>query len=630
MDQQIMPLFSFFYRNLVERRFYVVLIVLSVVVGLLNILPPVLIGLYVFNSGNDFVLAQQESYRDEFFQYLPRIREVFDGHFPPRNVFSEDSGPTPLNPLPSALFSPFLFLFDGNLNHAYISAQFAFAVVIFLLFFWLGWLMVRSKLWAVFFALVGVLTQIPQLIFRYYDRDFLGITLKKFIPIVRTPIDKMYFARVDDPMLTYPILLAAIISFYFFWVRPRKITALTAGLFGGLLAYTYLHYWLFWAVFLGVMFLYILLSGRMDKIGLRSYLVLIFTVAVVLIPYIMNYFDFSRTSYGSDYSFRLGRESNRLLILDHIGSPSGRAIIFNHLVYLIILAGVYFFYSRKKVNPSKGAIFVCLVITMFLVWYTPLFLGFGFALGHFNKPIGLVVYIILFNLVHDFLKSYGQSKFGQAKPIINTILVTLALLLISKHIVNAFVLKNPPMDLTQRYVFPKNVTSSWGWINAGIEGEPTVVSSSLITSLYLASYTSSRPYLATGFLSLSTNSELEDRFLVSNKLFKISSQTLADRLTERFETDCLVTACFKDSRVNVDKNMWYLLPAVLTKSKLYLEPHSVLKRYENMSPDWLETNSDYVYYGPWERQFGPAELSRSPDLKLVYYNPSVEVYRISK
>ena len=195
---------------------------MALVVGVLNILPPILIGLNISNSGNDFVLAQQSGYRDEFFQYLPRAREVFDGHFPPRNIFSGTSGPSPLNPLPSALFSPFLFLFGGNLNWAYISAQFVFAVIIFLLFFWLGWAMVRSKLWAVFFALVGVFTQIPQLIFRYYDRDFLGISLKKFIPIVRTPIDKMYFARIDDPMLTYPILLAAIISFYFFWLQQPR------------------------------------------------------------------------------------------------------------------------------------------------------------------------------------------------------------------------------------------------------------------------------------------------------------------------------------------------------------------------------------------------------------------------
>ncbi|MDP3764326.1 MAG: hypothetical protein Q8Q95_01765 [bacterium] len=615
---------------MIDNKFIVVLIVLALVVGALNILPPVLIWHNLAQKGTDFLLAQQSGYRDEFFQYLPRAREVFDGHWPPRNVFSGENGLSPLNPLPSAMFSPFLFLFNGNLNWAYISAQFVFAIIIFLLFFWLGWLMIRSKLWAIFFALTGVLTQIPQLIFRYYDRDFLGITLKKFIPIVRTPIDKMYFARIDDPMLTYPVLLAAIISFYYFWVRPKKVTALVAGVFAGLLAYTYLHYWLFWAIFLGVCFLWTLFSRKSGKPRLKNYLILLSTFFLILIPYVINYFNFSQINYSADYIFRLGKEAGRLLTFDYISSSWGWTLILNHIIYLVILTGVYFFYFKKKINPAKGCVFICLVVTMFLVWYTPTLFGFGFALAHFNKPIGLIIYIILFNLVHDFFKNYSQEKSKQIKVAIDIVLVVLMALLISKHTINVFILKNPPLELSRRYDFPQDIVSSWRWINKGVEGEPRVVSSSLITSLYLASYTSARPYLASGFLSPLTDSEIEDRFLTSNKLFQVSNEVLARRLDVYFKIDCSNKLCPKDSQINFEKTPWYLLSAGYGISDFYKNPQEVLKQYENILPSWYETNSDYVYYGPWEKQFGQVDFSYDRNLKLVYHNPLVKIYRVIK
>lgn len=606
------------------------LLFLALIVGTLSVLPAFFIWRGLSESENTFLLMQQNVYRDEFFQYMPRAREVFDGHWPPRNIFSGTNGPTPLNPLPSALFSPFLFLFNGNLNWAYISAQFVFAIIIFLLFFWLGWVMVRSKLWAIFFALIGVLTQIPQLIFRYYDRNFLDIIFKKFIPIVRSPIDKLYFARIDDPMLTYPVLLAAIIAFYFFWTKPGKVTALSAGVLAGLLAYTYLHYWLFWTVFLGLYFLWVLFSKKSGQPLLKNCLVMFLAFFLTLIPYIINYFNFSRTNYSADYSFRLGQEAGRFLTFDYINSPWGWTLIFNHFIYLAILMGVYFFYIKKRINPAKGIIFVCLTVAMFLVWYTPVLFGFGFALAHFNKPINLAVYIILFNLFCDFFKNYGQRKSRQIRLVIDTVLVVLSVLLISKHTVNAFVFKNPFPDLAQKYDFPQDIVSSWRWINANIEGEPATVSSSLITSLYLASYTSSRPYLATGFLSPLTNAEIENRFLTSSKLFNVSNEVLAHRLDVYFQVDCSNKLCSKDSQINFEKTPWYLLSAVYGESDFYKNPQKVLKQYENATSNWRETNSDYVYYGPWEKQFGAVDFSNNTNLKLVYYNSSVEIYRITR
>ena len=99
---------------LARNYFNVVLLVLALMVGALNILPPVLIWYNLSSSNSSFLLMQQNVYRDEFFQYMPRAREVFDGHFPPTGVYANESGPTPLNSLPPLLFSVFILIYFAS------------------------------------------------------------------------------------------------------------------------------------------------------------------------------------------------------------------------------------------------------------------------------------------------------------------------------------------------------------------------------------------------------------------------------------------------------------------------------------------------------------------------------------
>ncbi len=576
---------------------------------------------------------QQNVYRDEFFQYVPRAREVFDGHFPPAGVYAGESGPSPLNPLPPLIFSLFLRLFSGEVNWAYLTAQFFFTSLIFFLFFVLGRLIFNSRSAAVFFSLVGTLTQIPQLLFRYYDRDYLGITVKKFMPIVRTPLDKMYFARMDDPMLTIPVLLAALITLYLFWIQPTKYRALWAGLFAGLLAYTYLHYWLFVAIFVGLLLVGTWRYYKRDRIRFVGCLTLGLTLFLVLIPYIINYFYFSLSPGSSDYASRLGKEVNRFLLRKHLVGLEGFSIVVNHVAYLFLGFLVYVFYLRRHDTGyrQKGFFFLGLVLTMLAVWQIPLVVGFGFALAHFNKPIGLAVFVVLFGVGLEILKKISYSR-----PVLKTTArwlgLVLAALLLTKHVVNAVVFLQPPAELLKAYNFPANLVSSWRWINSNLEGEPRVVSDSLVTSLYLVSYTSARPYLATGFLSALSDAELEDRFYISNKLFDVPRAVLNQRFSGPPLYDCESGNCFKDTWLNVDfgKSRWYLASANWSRTAFGTEPQEALWRYENMRTAWSKTLSDVVYYGPWERQFSQPNLVKDPGLKLVYANPEVEIYRILK
>ncbi|MEK7629071.1 MAG: hypothetical protein AAB394_00930 [Patescibacteria group bacterium] len=47
-----------------------------------------------------------------------------------------------------------------------------------------------------------------------------------------------------------------------------------------------------------------------------------------------------------------------------------------------------------------------------------------------------------------------------------------------------------------------------------------------------------------------------------------------------------------------------------------------------MKADWSQTNSSFVYYGPWEKQFSQVNFSKDSRLELIYKNSLVEIFKI--
>ncbi len=143
----------------------IVVLFSALLVGFLYIAPPLIIASHLRALGQPFVLTYSV-HRDELF-YMGRAREIYDGHFPPSDLFFDEQNPTPLNPIPSLIMATLLALAGGNANVAYLIAIFLFPAIIFLLFYWLGTKLFDSFAWAIFFAYVGVLTPIALRILNF-------------------------------------------------------------------------------------------------------------------------------------------------------------------------------------------------------------------------------------------------------------------------------------------------------------------------------------------------------------------------------------------------------------------------------------------------------------------------------
>ncbi len=625
-------------------RYIFLFLLAAVLVGLLHIGPPLMIWKNFKDAGNEFALAQYKTYRDSLQAYLPRAREIYDGHFPPAELYGEDrSSPTIQNPLPPLFFAGFLYLFKGNLNAAYLGAQFFFSAVIFSLFAFLGWLLWRSKLWAMFFGLVGTLTPIPlKLPFYKWQgfAEFQAFFLNNFIPFIRTQFDQLYLARIDEPLLTYPIYLFAIAAFFIFWRKPSPRLGVFAAIPAGLLFYTYFHHWVYWIIVLGIVFLLVLIFYRTNKALIKNFLIFWGCLAIITIPYFVTYFLFNNLDTAQDFVWRAGVTFGHTLGVGRENAP-------DLIVYLALIILTYLFYFKR--NREKAVLFFGLILAMFAVWNIQLVIGYVPVPHFFRRSISPIIFIIGFDFLYYLFGRVRAGNYPLVKRFGVAVLILLSVFVVAKKAVNIFAIKkNIQPHLVDYYTFPNGVAESWRWINDNLSGEPRVISPSTLNSFYLASYTSVRPFMPTAFTTLLPMAEIEERYLISHKLFGVPEQTLRARLKGELPLDCSDYQCFPDKGSNLNDSMWNLYGNYFAsrygsfknfiakaeqqapKAKRLAKAEELLSRYRELKTEWADFDGDYVYYGPLEKHLIELDLSKLKNLMLVYQNSSVEIYKIRR
>ncbi len=612
----------------------------SLLVGWLYIGPPLMVRKNFVDSGHDFVLAQYKTYRDSMHVYLPRAREIYDGHYPPAELYDSNKRSTIQNLLPTTLFAAFVFLFKGNVDYAYLGAQFVFVGIIFALFYVLGRILFNSRWWALFFSLVAVLSPIPLKLPFYKWRglvEFQAFFVNNFFPFVRTQFDQLYFARIDEPLLTYPVYLSAILTFFVFWKKPTTTLAVLSGVLAGLLSYTYFHHWIYWMSVLLVLFGWVVFFGRTDRGKLKTYLILLFSTAVTLVPYFWQYLSFSKLATAPDFIFRAGVAYGRSLGLVKANIP-------DYLIYFLMAGLVYWIYWKH--DNKKCVLFLGLIAGMFLVWNIQLVVGYLPVPHFFRRSISPILFIITFNVICDVVKMLGLKWRYLYKTSIIALTI-LSLFIVTKKINNIFLIDCCiQKHIASYYKFPDEVAESWRWVNINLEGENSVLSPSTMTSFYLTTHTSMRPFLPTAFITMLSMAEMEERYLKSHRFFGVSDDIFSRRLGGKLESGCYEYECFPDKGSNLNDSFGDLygnyvnsrfgsfksftdvsyIGPVYKKRQEIIEKMS--ERYAKVLPDRYGIDVDYVYMGPLEEQINKVDFSRYDNLKLVYKNPSVSIYEM--
>lgn len=614
--------------KLIPRKYFIILVLeLAILVGVLYAAPQFLIKKNVEEAGEPFVLKQFIELNDEGYFYLQNAREVYDGHFPPKD-FSFSPGeqrPSIFNPLPPLIFSSFIFL-TGDVNTAYLAASFVLPIILFLLFYLLGQIIFdKNRLWSLFFGLVAMFTALALHVPRAFLSidNFLNIFAKNFYPAVRTFLPNLFYSRIDYPLVTDLIYLPAIILFFLFWQKPRLLTAIAAGIFTGLLFYTYFHYWVYWLVVIGVLFLYTLIFLRQDVLRLKNFVILLGTTILVSIPYFVNYFQFNNFGASREVILKIGLEIGRSFRWEYWG---------HYLAYLVLALLIYFVFWKRQ-NNNKAVLFWSFLVAAFVVWNIQFIVGFVPHSDHWPRAISPAVLIIIFSLVYYFVGKI-EFKWPLFKKFTAGMLIFLSLLLVVKKIVNASEFVNPSREVLESYTLPKDYTDSWRWLEENVTGEPKIISSSFLTSIYLTAFTSARPFLPWNNIAPLSNFEIEELYLRANKVFGVSENVLASRLAGGQNIPCLVDCSLPYNASNIRDDHVNLYGRYFKDQGLATIPDvkisELIERYRALEVDWQTIGAEYVYYGPWEKHFSTIRLFDDNNLELIYRNSSVEIYKIKK
>lgn len=614
-------------RILAKNNFAFLLVGTAILVGLLYATPQFLIWRHLTNAGQPFILNQFTEFNDEGYYYLQSAREAYDGHIPPRDFFfdRDEQRPTIFNPLSPIIFSSFIHL-TGDINTAYILANFILPPILFFIFYVLGLLIFdRKRWWSLFFSFVALITPIalnvPAAFFG--PENFANIVLKNFYPGVQTLLPRLFWSRIDYPMVTHLIYLPAIIFFMLFWKRPRTTTALLAGIFAGLLFYTYFHFWTFWLAVLSLTFLYTLIILRNDRERIKKFLWLLISMAILAIPYFIRYFQFKAADITGEFTSRMYMEVGRIFRWEEWP---------HYLFYLLIAFLVYQFLWRK--NDRNLAIFLwASLISAIIALNAQLFVGFNVASDHWPRALSPLIYSIIFLFFYKWIKNM-ELNWPIIKKITAAIFIIAVALSVVKKTVNIFAFNPPPKEISESYTLPQEIVESWQWINHNIGDEPKIISPSFVTAIYLPAFTAARPYLAWSIVAPLTNFEIEEIYLKTNKIFGVSASNLEKRLRGGKGLICEKDCDKKYNQVNIEDDHLNLYNQYFKNQGLKQIPEEkiseLLSRYREIKTDWGGVNAQYAYFGPWERQFTDIDLKKEKALSLIFENSTVQIYKIIK
>ncbi|OGY46881.1 MAG: hypothetical protein A2840_00460 [Candidatus Buchananbacteria bacterium RIFCSPHIGHO2_01_FULL_47_11b] len=572
---------------------------------------------------------------DDILLYIPRGRDIYDGHFPPSDSSSDAGGAPGIMPwLPQTLFAGLIAIFK-NINTAYLSAVFLFSALIFILLKKLGDVLFQKKLWSYFFAFAGIFTTIPMqsaLAFRSVS-NFINIIVKDFYPIVNTPLDKFYFIRMDYPLLTTPFLIGAVIALLIFWQKPTQKTAFFSAFLTGISAYVYFHYFGFLTMLSGLLVLYLLFFDlKKHTVDIKTIVVFIGTGILTTFPFFLNYLTFNHSPIAQEY---LTRVSNTEHGRSFRWTIEAWPMLYEYFFYLVLAIFIFVVFYRLVNNKKIATFYWFSILTMVLVWNIQLVIGFLPDPGHWLKPFSFILFVLIFHAIYVLCQRFSNITF--IARLVATILFILILSMSTKKIINATFFIHPDELIKSSYSFNPTIIDSWDWINNHLPHEPKIVSNSFLTAIYLNTYTSARSYLPIGNISSISNLEIKERFLVANKIFQTPVNLFETYLIPSpVSTECskcitneaqnkIIFSQFLDFRISEPKKnevRWY---------EDQKKVDALISQYTTFPEvDLANFESDYLYYGPWEKSFTDINFDANQNLELIFRNSEVSIYKILK
>ena len=586
---------------------------------------------------------------------LPRFREAYDGNLlvSDTDLYEHKGDPSIWPQLSPLLMLPIYKLFGGPLNAFW--GDFILATLFFLFVFFLIFTLTRRVFGSIFFSTLFLLSrQLPLTPWPFrLDGAFSGqidnlkILVKTFLPI---HIGAPYAQRVDfllEESYKPGFLIMGSFLLLMVWAanlknqKKRMAVALFAGVFYGLLIYTYSFFWVFASVVLGLLIIFALF--RKEWSNAFSWFISLLVGLGLTTGYWKNYLEVHSLPQAAEITPRL------------TGLERGHAFLFSlwpwYLLYLVLSFFIYRWSIRKQ-KRAEGRLLIIMLLSGIVLFNIQVIIGVTLPGDHWHSRVMVIPLMLALAVLGIWAWEWLEERFKPARPVfrILAIIIFLSQLTGASHlqIIQA-------QNQKVQHLLPKGVGESLLWIDKNIPRDAVVVTPSFFSNALITYYTSARIFVPRGEISLVTREEMLGRLFIAARFLNLPpeavaamfndsfpeqphrkiEETIEERLAHEAETyDQMGEAYFFEG--------FYMGNQIgdALKGNQRQMPREELKRiiedytrvYQLTEAEWMvklkQYRSDYFYVGPRELALGAKNFSNYNFLEKVYEINGVTLYRV--
>jgi len=617
-----------------ERHWWPVLVLAALTISLIYGSIHFFRAAILISEGKTYDPLSLLAYFDETNVTGPRAREVLDGNRYVSDVDSYEhiSAPAWLPVLPPLLFAP-LVLISRSVPHAFIAAEFIFPFLYFFLWYGIAGLIFKGRRWpSLFSALWLCLFPYIGLFFPATSFSQLKTLIGNFLPFQHgLSRDRLSLVLMESFIPDFLIFGAALYFLFKSFLTAKAKYYAALGVSIGLMFYTYFYHWTFTFCAALLLFLYAILQK--DRQRIRGFLICFGAAAAIAFGYVLQYLAANQLPQYQQIIARLWIEHGRTFRISEW--PYYAAVLFFLFVFWRIWKRIETDDADKRVMLVIGSMLATGVFALNAQIVT----GFNIQPSHWMPRTNVIAL--------DFAMAFsGYWLFLRLRSIRwKRVCIAAFILLTAFQIIGGF---------HSQYVYAKAFAErmtiepwrkkSLGWLNAHIQKNDVVLSTSLVTNYFLPLYTSARIYLPRANDTTASDEEMLDRLIIAYKLFNIPEE----KLWQLFDTEANQGTMYKPEETFDDFEqrglLYFFSAAALDQSvdgykrttkfqmpksaREYLQSAYVMMG--SFDQDWQSKyRIDYVYFGPKEREMSSVDPDSLSFLEHVYSEGGVDIYKIA-
>ncbi|MBI2108832.1 MAG: hypothetical protein HYT93_01440 [Parcubacteria group bacterium] len=523
--------------------------------------------------------------------HAARYRDIVDGAFIPgeMDTYEHKGGPILWPILSATILFPFFLPFE-SIFPGIIITEFIFPILIFISLFLVLYRFTQHR----FFSLVSAYAVMlfPQLstLLPPSSLTELKALIFQFIPFSGVTTSELNFLARDSYIPSGPFF---VLMFYFVYralteESRQKTFIVLGGIFYGLLFYLYFYFWVFATIFLGVLFLFFVLTKNYS-FAKTVFLSGIIGV-IVSVPFWINQYNLSQLPSYDDIMARMGIEEEYGV----------RWFLWKTYILHTFMAGAALYIGQKLSKKTLGFFLAALSVTGIIVYNINVITGFSLQSDHWGNKVFLIVNGMILPtlayygwvLVNPLLKS--RSLYLRK---IFSVLALISILFLTTHVLESTIKEN--IKYAANYTVAPALMEAYEWLNKNTPKDSVVMTPSIETNIELAAYTHNRIFQARSQNNLLSKVEVLDRFFITYKFLGISPAVFAETIESERGVFNFFTAEYNsralDSALRPYKYPVYKLPPDV--STLYIHEYETF-----IVPQEIPYHLDYIFVGPREEK----------------------------